>query len=63
MRMRSFGKWAPYALGAIALGCLVYGLFTENQEMVVLGAVAAAALFVGFPLAEWLIGREDESSE
>jgi len=63
MRMRSFGRWAPYGLGAIALACLVFGLFTDNQEMVVLGSVAAAALFVGFPLAEWLIGRDDEPSD
>ena len=63
MRMRSFGKWAPYALGGIALACLVLGLFTDNQEMVVLGSVAAAALFVGFPLAEWLIGRDNEPKE
>ena len=61
MRMRSFGKWAPYALGIIALGCLVLGLFSDNQEMVVLGSVAAAALFVGFPLAEWFMWRDDDS--
>jgi hypothetical protein len=57
--MRSFGRWAPAALGVLALVALVAGLFTGNEEMVILGAVGAAALLIGFPVAERLLGKDE----
>jgi len=63
MRMRSFGRFAPLALGILALGLLAWGTFSGNREMVALGAVGAAALLIGFPLAERLLGKDDDPVE
>ena len=63
MRMRSFGRWAPLALGLLAVVALVAGLVTGDDELVILGAVGAAALLIGFPLAERLIGKDAGSNE
>jgi MFS superfamily sulfate permease-like transporter len=58
-----FGTKGPWILGALALGLLVYGLITGSTGLVVVGAVGAAALLIGFPLAELMIGRERDSEE
>ena len=61
MRMRSFGRWAPLALGLGALALLAWGVVSSNDELVILGAVGAAALLIGFPVAERVIGKDDET--
>ena len=58
-----FGTKGPWILGAVALALLVYGLITSSTGLIVVGAVGAAALLIGFPLAELLLGREPESEE
>lgn len=52
-----FGRWASFILGVLALGLLAWGVVTSNREMVVVGALGAAALLVGFPVAEFLMAR------
>ncbi len=54
------GRWAPVVLGAVALGLLVWGAVTGNREMVIVGAIAAAALLVAYPLAERILGNPPE---
>lgn len=54
------GKKAPYVLGGVAITLLVYGLVRDADGLVLVGAVASAALFVGYPLAEFLLGRESD---
>jgi hypothetical protein len=61
--MLPLGRWAPVVLGVVALALLVWGAIQGNREMVVIGAVAAAALLLAYPLAERLLGtgrHEDE---
>ncbi|MEO8538167.1 MAG: hypothetical protein ABI577_00400 [bacterium] len=55
------GSLAPWVLAGCALLLAAAGLFTENREMVVLGVVAAATLIVAFPLARFLLGKDDDT--
>ena len=61
--MRSFGRFAPLALGVLAFALLVWGVFSDEREMVILGAVAAAALLIGFPVAERVLGKDSDSDD
>ena len=54
------GRWAPFVLGVIALALLAWGAITSNREMVIVGAIAAAALLIAYPLAERLLGNPPE---
>ncbi len=53
-----FGSKGPLVLGLLALALIAYGLFSGSQGFVVVGAVAALALLIAFPLADLLLGRE-----
>ncbi len=54
------GSLAPWVLAGCGVVLAGIGLLSENREMVVLGVVAAVALVVAFPLAKFLMGKEDE---
>jgi hypothetical protein len=47
----------------LALGFLVWGAFSGNREMVVIGAVGAAGLLVAFPIAEFLLRRDEAPND
>ena len=57
------GNKGPYVLGVVALALLVYGLIRGSDGLVLIGAVAAAALLVGYPVAEFLLGREPDDAD
>ena len=57
------GSKAPWVLGVLALALLVYGVASENDGLVFVGGVAAAALFVAFPLAAWLLGKDADPDQ
>lgn len=57
------GRWGPVILGVLALGLLIWGAVTGRGEMVVVGAIGAAALLVGFPLAERVMGKGEDGDD
>ena len=58
-----FGTKGPWILGAIALALLGYGLVTGSTGLIIVGAVAAVALLIAFPLAEALLGKERDPED
>ena len=50
-------------LGALALGLLIWGAVTGRGEMVVVGAIGAAALLIGFPIAERVMGKDESTDD
>lgn len=58
-----FGTKGPWILGAIALSLLVYGTIAGSTGLIVVGAIGAAALLIGFPLAELLLGKKHDPED
>jgi hypothetical protein len=57
------GSAAPLVLALCAVALAVFGLITHSREMVILGAVAAVAFIVAFPLARLLLGAGESEDE